>query len=453
MTRATPDIQADPALAAAAPLPDAGRGSVFARMRRGTTVMVALTTLASATNYASTLVFSRLLSPEGFGDLTALLALSVVIAVPTGAAQTVMAERVAVYAAEGQIERLRYLVRHATAHVATISLLAGAAYTFCIPLVDRALDLQAVGAAIALAPLIVVSFLIPVALGILQGLDRFVAFGLMTLIVPVSRIAFGAPWAASGGGAGGALGGQAVGTVLALGGAAWLLRAHLIGRGTGAATAGIRRKPDVRAVSAVGAFIGFALLSNLDVVLAKLFLPSADVGLYAALTTVGKVILFLPAAVAVVMVPNAARARHSREASGRVLRIAAMLVAVTTLLAAIPAVLAPDLVIRAMFGAEYLGAKNGVLPIVSAGAGLSLLYLLVVYSVAIQDRRWVVLLGFGVGLQILGIVLFHSSPTQIATVQAAVVFTVLVVNEIAFHPLLRSRAVLPRGNLFSRADS
>lgn len=449
----TPQVQAEArGVDAGPPGPTTRRGSLAAQMRRGATVMVVLTTLANVTMYASTLIFSRVLSPEGFGDLTALLALSVVLAVPTSAAMTVIAERVAVYAAEGDTKTLRYLIRHATAHVLTISVVVTAVYIACIPVVDRALDLQAVGAAIALAPLLLVSFLIPVVLGILQGLDRFVAFGLMTLIVPITRIAFGVPWAAADGGAGGALGGQAVGTVLALMGAAWLLRDHLIGRGTGAATSGIRRKPDVRAVSAVAAFAAFALLSNLDIVLAKLVLSSADVGLYAALTSIGKIVLFLPGAVAVVMVPNAARAEHSKESSARVLRIAARLVLVITLLAAVPAAVKPRLILSIMFSSKYEAASSGVLPIVCAGAGMSLLYLLVVYSVAIQDRKWVRLLLLGVALQVGGIFAFHSSPAQVATVQAAVVFVILAVNELWFHPLLRSRALLARGNLFSRSD-
>ncbi|HTC73645.1 MAG TPA: hypothetical protein VK655_12220, partial [Solirubrobacteraceae bacterium] len=63
-----------------------------ARLGRATTVMVGLTLMASATNYASNIIFSRLLSPASYGDLTALIAFSVIAAVPTGAAQTVVAE-------------------------------------------------------------------------------------------------------------------------------------------------------------------------------------------------------------------------------------------------------------------------------------------------------------------------------------------------------------------------
>jgi O-antigen/teichoic acid export membrane protein len=399
--------------------------------------MVFLTLMASATNYASNLVFSRLLAPASYGDLTALLALLVVITIPTGAAQTVIAERVAGHLAAGRLDRIRYLIRHAIAHVSVVAIVVGVIYTLAIPLVTDLLDLQARGPAIALAPLVTLSFLLPVALGTLQGMDRYLAYGLMLLGIAVSRIAFGVPWAESpAGGSGGAIAGQALGVAVVLACAGWLLRSNLIGRGTGAASSGLRRRPDVRAVSASLAFVAFAVISNLDVLMAKLFLPSHEVGLYAALSTIGKVVMFLPGAIAIVMVPNAARARRSSRDAGRVLRIAAMLVVVTTVVAAVPAALQPEVVIRTMFGADYVGATNGVLPIVCAGAGMALLYLLVVYSVAIEDRRWSILLGAGILLQIAGISLFHNSPAQIALVQAVVVGAVLFGNELRFHRLL-----------------
>lgn len=421
--------------------------SLRARMGKGASVMVVLTLLASGLNYGSNLIFSRLLEPASYGDLTALLALLVVITVPTAAAQTVLAERVASHLAAGRLDRVRYLLRHAIAHVAVVALVAGFIYTLSIPLVVDLLDLQAAGPAIALAPLVIVTFLLPVAMGTLQGMDRYLAFGVMLLAIAASRIAFGVPWAAfAEGGSGGAIAGQALGVGIVLLGAAWLLRDELIGRGTGAATSGLRRRPDVRTMSAGLAFVAFAVISNLDVLLAKLYLPSEEVGLYAALSTVGKVVMFLPGAIAVVMVPNAARARHTRNDTGRVLRVAGMLVALTTVVAAIPAVVAPELVVRTMFGADYLDATDGVLPIVAAGAGLSLLYLLVIYSVAIEDRRWPRLLAAGIVLQIIGISLFHDSPAQVALVQAIVVGIVLLGNELAFHRLL----MRPRGTLAER---
>src|SRR3954462_5685825 len=126
-----------------APNPSLPEATKRASMGRATTIMVALTLLASATNYLSNLVFGRLLTPESFGDLTALLALAVIVATPTAAAQTVIAERVAAYHAVGDTHTLKYLIRHATAHVLLISIAVGAVYTVCVPLVVKALNLQA----------------------------------------------------------------------------------------------------------------------------------------------------------------------------------------------------------------------------------------------------------------------------------------------------------------------
>jgi O-antigen/teichoic acid export membrane protein len=408
--------------------------------------MVLLTLAASAVNYASNLVFSRLLTTAEFGDLTATLAFAVIAAVPTAAAQTMIAERVARSLALGQIDQMRWFIRHALGHVVTVALMVGLLYALALPLMINLLEIRAFGPALALLPLIVLTFISPVALGVLQGMDRFIAFGLMTLAIAVSRIAFGVPWAAADGGSGGAVGGQAIGMFVVLAGAAWILREHIMPRGSGAAMSGVRRRPSSAAISASAAFIAFAVISNLDILLAKFFLGSQQSGLYAALVTLEKVVIFLPGAVAVVMVPNAARARHSPEATKRVLRIAALLTVITTLVAAIPAAIAPELVLRVMFGSRYLDAEGGVLPIVCAGAGLALLFLLVTYTVAIDDRRWIRIVVAGIALQIAAIAAFHDSPAEVATAQALVVLAVLVINELTFHSLLRTgRAFKPAG--------
>jgi hypothetical protein len=99
----------------------------------------------------------------------------------------------------------------------------------------------------------------------------------------------------------------------------------------------------------------------------------------------------------------------------------------------------PGTVVNLMFGSEYAAAADGVLPIVIAGGALAMVYLLVVYVVAIADRRWGWLLALGVALQVGGIAAFHGSPAEVATVQAVVAVVVLLVNEVRFHSIIRRR--------------
>jgi O-antigen/teichoic acid export membrane protein len=427
---------------ASAPAPSSGVSlrDRLGRLTGPTIAVFSLTFAASGVNYASNIIFSRVLTPAQFGDLTALLALTVIAAVPSGAIQTVMADRLAAHMASGHPMRAAYLIRHATAHLSVYVGVLCVVYIASTPFLGGVLNLQSNSTLIALAPMLMLSAFTPLAFGILQGLERFVALGLVMFWIAVSRIAFGVPWALSnvGGGPGGALLGMAIGNMIALVATWWAIREYVLRRGTGAATSGLRRRVDTLAMSAGGAFIGFAVLSNFDVVLAKLALDPHESGQYAALATIGKIIFFLPSAVALIMVPWAARARVGQGNPTRVLRMAALAVAGTTLVVVVPAAVAPDFLVRTMFGAKYLGASDGVLPIALAGAGLALVNLLVVYTVAIRDKRWLVLLLGGVVVQVAVILAACRTSTDVAFAQVAVVWLVLLVNEALFHPLLRA---------------
>lgn len=405
-------------------------------MPRSVVLLSALTLAASGVNYVSNLAFARVLTPASYGDLTSLLALFMVVVVPLTAAQTRIATRVAGLAALGDVDGVKATVRHSLIRLGVVALVATAIYGAAIPLVADVFHLQAIGPAVALAALVFAGFLFPALQGVLQGLERWLAFGLVGLAVALSRLAFGIPWAAGGGGAGGALGGQALGMLACLGGVLWMLRDQVRRVEGRTARSGALRLPDSAGVLAGAAFVFFAVIANCDVVLAKIFLSPNAAGQYAALATIGKIVTFLPAAIAVVLVPNATRAGGSVRERTRVLRVAAAMTLAAALLAAIPAALAPRLLISTMFGPHYMSSAAGVLPIVCAGGGLALLYLLVTYTVAIKDARWTWLLALGVILQIVLISLLHGSASQVAFAQALVVGALLLANEARFHSLI-----------------
>jgi O-antigen/teichoic acid export membrane protein len=226
----------------------------------GISALTVLVFVASALNYLSSVIFSRVLDPVGFGELTSLLALAAIIAVPTGAAQTVVAERVAVHWSQGRYDHVRYLIRHGTAHIVVIATLGTIIYLLSIPIVSEVFSLQVVSPALALSGVVFFGFLVPFALGVLQGLNRLMLFGVLVVAVSLSRIVFGVGWVlvATESGAGGAIAGQALGMAGVVALAAWMLRDLWMRRGSGAAKSGLRRRPGKQAVTASTAFIAFA---------------------------------------------------------------------------------------------------------------------------------------------------------------------------------------------------
>ena len=221
------------------------------QMGKGASLMVLLTLAASATNYASNLIFSRVLSPRQLrrpdraprparrahrpdrrradGD--------------RGAGRTARRRRAARPRPLPDPVRDRRTSRSSRSSSAPSTRCRSRSWSRCSTSSRPAPRSRSRRSS-------TLSFLLPIALGTLQGMDRYLAYGSMFLAIAVSRIAFGVPWASTAnGGSGGALAGQALGVCVVLLGAAWLLRGDLIGRGTGAAASGLRRRPDMPAVA------------------------------------------------------------------------------------------------------------------------------------------------------------------------------------------------------------
>lgn len=415
-------------------------------MGRGAMGLAVLTMVTSIVSYAGTLLLSRLLDPSGFGDLMALLALAIIIAIPAAAAQTVVASRVTFWRANGTPDDVARFIRHALAHMAVVATFATLLYAACIPLVIKAFSLQAPGPAIALTPLVGLSFFFAVIAGVLQGGERYVLLGILNLVVTFARYGLGVAWAAVGGGPGGAIGGQAVGIAIVSVAALVMMRPLIAGRGSGAAASGLRRVPDLRTMTASLGFLAIAVLSTLDLVLAKAFMSPADAGLYAALTVIGKAILFLPIALAQVVVPPAVKNQHSAEGRAGVLRRSAVPISLSCGIIGLPLIVAPSFWMGLLFGSAYSGAGPGVLPMVLASTALSLLFVVLTFTVAVADKVWSLLLLPGIVLQVVGIALFHGSPAQIAWVQAVVMLLLLLGNEMFFHPLVRRRRHVRMGS-------
>lgn len=404
----------------------------------GTAVLTVANLLASLLNYGSNLVFGRLLEPHGYSELTALLAFTVIIGVTATAAQTMLAERVAFYRSEGDLHTVRYLVRHSLAHLSVVGAGVSAVILLATPLIMELLNIREPGPVIALAGLVFVSFLLPAALGLLQGMELATAFAALILAAAGGRLVIGSVWAAAGGGAGGAIAGQAIGIVVAGAAAALALRRYGLGRGHGAVTAGLRRRPNIRALQAGGAYTLFAILGNADVIAAKILLDGTQAGYYAALATIAKIIAYLPAAAFILIVPRAAIASGSRERQRELRRGAALTVGLMALVA-VPLALFPGLSLELMFGEVYAPAEGGVPLAVLAGFGLGLIGLLVAFSVTIRHGQWQWTLVAGLVGFAAAAVLWHESAIDLARCQAFAVFVALLVNELKFHSLVRPR--------------
>jgi hypothetical protein len=306
---------------------------------------------AGAGNLLFSLVAARVLAPGAFADLTAFLALYLLIHVPAGSLSAGSALSPALAA------RLRRRVlRIGAAAGGVLALLS-------VPLAAL-LDMSPLLllAAAASAP---TAGLIALDRGRLYGLGRHARAVGSLLAEPAVRLAAGVALATVAGPAGGAFAVVAAGWVA-------LAVAHLprsaaapVGGTSGAAKPG----------GAVAAFLLLAVVQNQDVLFANALLPDGEAARFAVLSTLGGVAAFATTTVPLMLLPK-------RGASPDALWVAMVVAALLGFAALLVVAVSPHALVGAVFGARYESVGALVVPYVLAMALLGVARVLVAQACA-----------------------------------------------------------------------
>ena len=250
-------------------------------------------TVANLLAYALSLAGARLLAPAEYGLLVALLAVAIVASVPALAVQAVVAVRVV---RAGARERGRVAAESLGLGLAVGTGLVTAGLV-AAPVLERFLRLPGPGAAVWLAVSVGPVAVLGVLQGITQGRQEFGRLAAVLVTYSGGRLAGGLVGLVATRDTTGALAGVALGTAVAA-----LVSWVVAGRPRPA-----RGSWPVRElVVASQALGGLYLLTNLDPVLARHYLPAAEAGLYGAGAVLAKAAFFLPQFVVLVVFPRLA---------------------------------------------------------------------------------------------------------------------------------------------------
>ncbi len=324
------------------------------------------TTVANVLSYGLSLAGARLLAPEQYGVFVALLAVTLVASVPALALQAVVAVRV-VRATVGPA-RTR-------AETEAVGLGLAAAGTMLVvgilaaPVLDRFLQLGGPEPALWVAVAAAATTVLAALQGIAQGRQDFHRLAAILIVYAAARVVGGLAGLLVLDDVTGALAGVAAG-VLASSAVAWLL----VGRPR-PARGGWR----VGELLVAGqALAGLYLLTNLDPVLARHYLPAAEAGLYGAGAVLAKAAFFLPQAVVLVLLPQLAASPRP----GRALWTGLAVLAGLGLLMTGVTRLAGGLAVTVVGGDAYQGLAGSAWMFVAVGSALGIVQLLLYAQLA-----------------------------------------------------------------------
>jgi O-antigen/teichoic acid export membrane protein len=357
------------------------------------------------------LFIAHRLNPVDFAAFNSLLTLFILIANPLNTLQFATAKYTAEFNAQNQEQKIRVLL----SAILKLSILLAVLLFFGFYLSSfylmEKLKIYSFSSGFIVALLISLFCILPVFLGGLQGLELFKWFVPVTVISGALKLIFAIVLIGLGFNIAGAFAAFLFATLIAIFIAYIPLNNFFTLQKT-------NEKIDLREIFlyffpiTMSTFC-FTALVSFDMVLVKYFFTPKDAGLYSLAQMLGKIFLFLPAAISIVMFPHTSGLKAKNLDTTYILKkslfYAAILCSITTL----GYNLFPSLVFRILTGKVFLQTVMlGRLFSISMSF-YALLSILILYFLSINDLRFIKYLIFFTLVQLLAINIFHKDLMQV----------------------------------------
>ena len=378
----------------------------------------------------------RNLAPVDYGHLNTLMALFMLITVPANTVQTTITKYVSSFQAQSQYAQVRGFLRH------FLFMMAIVAFSFFLLIalgrsfISSFLQISSYGLIILTGIILFFAMVTPVPWGGLQGLQKFGPLAFNLFINGGLKLVLGILFVLWGWGVLGAMAAIAFAYCLTTFISLLLLWFILEEEGMRVHKRGNPRAGDSSYISEAYRYfipvgitlLCFMVLTQIDLILVKHFFTPIEAGYYSIAQMAGKIILFLPLPVVMVMFPKVSLMDAHREKTSPILMQSLMIAGSLGILGVIICHFFPSHIIQMLTGKVY----PECIPLIKLFSinmtFFSLTFILLYYHLAVQRKRFIYPLFSLTLIQVGSIVLFHQSMTQVLLVVSIVGVCLLGVN-------------------------
>ena len=386
------------------------------------------TVLVNIFNLLTQLVIAHRLTANDFAAFNSLLSIFVLLSTPLATLQTVVVKYTAEFNAQNQLNKVKFLLSSLLKKTFILAVLTFIIFYFVsLSLIDK-LKINSTSAAYILTLLLAFSWLGPVFSGGLQGLELFKWLMAISLIGGFAKLLFAFIFTELGFTVSGASGAFLASSVIGLALSAFALRRFIYFK---TEHEQILWKELILYIFpvAISTFC-FAGLTNIDMVLVRYYFSPADSGAYSIAQMVGKIFLFLPAAINLVMFPKTSGLNANQKSSTHILNRSLLYAAILCILASVIYNAMPVFVLKVLTGkALSESVVLGRLFSISMSF-FALSFIIMSYFLSIKDLRFVKYLALFSCIQILAIVFLHHSLIQVQAIlciNAIIIFFIYLI--------------------------
>ncbi len=398
----------------------------------GSLIMILGTNGANAINYLYHMIMGRILGPSDYGVLASLISLITILAIFPQSFSLAIAKFVSAAKDKGEVRAIYFLFNRKIYYLSLFFLILLFISSSSISIF---LNIQNVTLLYLVS--IAFFFVIPAAFyrGILQGMLRFGTFVASIFSDTLIKLLLGLGLVI--------LGYKVLGAILGI------LIASLVGWGLALYFIKDLRNREISKSSkrmdpilkfTIPVFLQFITLTSFfssDVLLVKHFFDNFSAGIYAAISSLGKIIFFAITPITSVMFPIISM-RHAK--NQKFLKIFLLSILITLGLSFIVLVgyfVFPTLAISLLFGKAYLSGSTILLPYALFVSILSLSWVIINFNLAIGRTKTVFIPLIGALSQVILIFYLHTTLFEVVLVSLSISLIMLIVLTISTGFLLK----------------
>jgi len=392
--------------------------------------------LFSLFNLLYHLFMLRYLPSVDYANLNTLMAILMLIYVPSSTIQVMITRFISSFMAQSQYDRVRELLRQLLWRMLVVAFSIFLLMTLASQLLSAFLNISSHGLIVLLGIILLFGLLLPVPWGGLQGLQKFGCLSFNYMVNGGLKFVLGVLFIFLGWGVLGALGAVAISYFVTISLSFFMLRGYIL-NGKKLLHRGLfPRGTDRFLVSEIYRYffpvgttvLCFMVLTNVDLILVKHFFTPIEAGYYSIAQMVGKIILFLPYPVVTVMFPKLSSLGGQEKKKLSVLGQSLMISGILCGGVAVLGLLFPSPIIRILSGKNYVESISLVKYFCINMTFFSLTLNILNYHLSTQRRGFLFPLLCLTLAQIGLILVFHKTLAQVLIVISIIATCLLVVN-------------------------
>ena len=395
-------------------------------------IIFVASSIASLINFFYQIIMGRLLGPSEYGVLTTLISLLYIAGAISGTFQTSATRNISTYNAQNNKYKIKNFFNKVTIRLFILSCFIFILLASLLKPITSFLNMESSLPFIILGVVIVIGSLNSVAAGIIQGMGRFKILGFNSILGTSLKLLLGILFIY--------LGFKSFGAVIGI--MLSMAIAYLIILLSVKDILGLKVPDNIDSSIDLKAFyksttmilistILLTLISYIDIVLVKHFFSSENTGYFSAASQIGRIILFFPGAIGIVIFARLSEKFEKKESLRGTFLKSYLILLITSIFFLLLYFFFPELITRIMYGSSFVNATSKLILLYGLFmAIIGFINLQVLYFISIKKYWYLIYLFIFITVEIVLIFNYHDTLKMVLWIEIITSIVVFLINTI-----------------------